>query len=102
MKKGKIDPSGKPDFSPEGLRKMNNGVEGLFLSWSLALILHFLKLYLDKVYNKREEMYKNDVLKNNYKKYFLESFKTYIRSLIFLKWFLIIMGIFALLRDWFL
>jgi hypothetical protein len=28
MKKGNIDSGGKPDFSDEGVVKMNNGVEG--------------------------------------------------------------------------
>lgn len=77
----------------------SNGLEGLLWFWILALIFHFLKIYLDKVYIKRKELYESDALKNNYKKYFLESFKTYIDSLFFMKWFLLISSVFILLRE---
>jgi hypothetical protein len=36
MKKGNIDPAGKPDFSQAGVEKMNNGVEGLSEDYKAA------------------------------------------------------------------
>jgi hypothetical protein len=81
---------------------MNKGLENLVLCWTIALLLHLLKKYLDHVYTKREEIYKNDLSKNNYKKYFLESFKAYVNSLALFKWFCFAGGIFAFLREYFM
>ena len=81
---------------------MNKGLEALMLFWLVSLIFHYLKKYLDIVYAKREEIYKNDLSKNNYKKYFLESFKTYLNVLSIMKWFSFVLGIFAFLREYFM
>jgi hypothetical protein len=81
---------------------MNKGLEALLLFWLVSLIFHYLKKYLNRVYAKREEIYKNDLSKNNYKKYFLESFKTYLNVLSIMKWFSFVLGIFAFLREYFM
>lgn len=81
---------------------MENGIIGLLFAWFLAILFHFLSVFMKKKYLKMEIKYKNDIAlngDNNFKKNSLDLFGLYIKVLIICKWFLFIYGILSLIRG---
>ncbi len=86
---------------------MKEGFIALFFCLIFGLILHFLKIYLDKVLIRQKEKYQvflksnesHTKLKYNIEKTKVESLEVYNKWLGILKWFLVLMGIFAMIRS---
>lgn len=78
---------------------MKMGLISICAFWSLSIGIHFYRLFLYKKYLKlkSEESLINDS-KNNYKRYSITFFETYLRGLNRGKWFLFILGILSFIR----
>lgn len=86
---------------------MKEGFIVLFICLIFSVGLHFLKIYLDKVLIKQKEKYQvflksvetHTKMKYNIEKTKVESLEVYNKWIGFLKWFVVLAGIFAVIRS---